>query len=202
MSTSTRSSRSICESKKATGGSVPRSPHAAGGACRRKRGFAPGGQGAGRVQSGRRARQCSVRFGVEHDQRRGEIGGLQAASRWLEYDVVLEHVYKTYPGRRPGGHRFQRRAEARRICRHARAVRLRQDDNTAHDRRSRGSDRREDLHRREGRDRPAAGAARHLDDVPELRAVSPSHGFSERRVQPEDEGHGKERARPARLGNA
>ena len=54
----------------------------------------------------------------------------------------------------------------------------------------------------QGRHRPAAGAARYLDDVPELRAVSPSHGFPERRIQPEDEGHGKERARPARLGNA
>ena len=31
---------------------------------------------------------------------------------------------------------------------------------------------------------------------------SPSHGFPERRIQPEDEGHGKDRSRPARLGNA
>jgi ABC-type Fe3+/spermidine/putrescine transport system ATPase subunit len=35
-----------------------------------------------------------------------------------------------------------------------------------------------------------------------FRAIPPSHGFSERRVQPKDEGHGKDRARPARLGNA
>ena len=33
-------------------------------------------------------------------------------------------------------------------------------------------------------------------------ALFRSHGFPERGIQPEDEGHGKERARPARLGNA
>jgi flagellar hook protein FlgE len=41
-----------------------------------KRGPAPGGQSAGRIQSRRRAGQSTLRLGVEHDQRRGQVGGL------------------------------------------------------------------------------------------------------------------------------
>ena len=63
---------------------------------------------------------------------------------------------------------------APRIRRAGRAVRLRQVDDAAHDRRARGHLRRRGPDRRARGQRPAAALAQHLDGVPELRAL-PAH---------------------------
>ena len=82
------------------------------------------------------------------------------------------------------------------------AERLRQDDAAPHHRGPRGADRGRRADRRRIGDRQAHRAARHVDDVPELRALSASHRARQRRLQPEDEARGKGRAPRARLRGA
>ena len=65
----------------------------------------------------------------------------------------------------------------------ARPVRLRQDHDSAHDSRTRGSDRGRNSHRRRERRRPAAGRAPHRDDVPVLCAVPAPVGARQHRVR-------------------
>ena len=78
------------------------------------------------------------------------------------------------------------RRRGRRIPRAARALRLRQDHDLAHDRGLRRAERRRGAHRRQGRDLSAAVASQHRHGVPELRAVSAHDGGAERRLRAGD----------------
>ncbi len=88
----------------------------------------------------------------------------------------------------------------------ARAVRLRQDDDAAHDRRLRGGHLRLDLPRRPGRHGPAAVQARDEHRLPELRALPAPQRLREHRLRPappqdagqRDQAPGRVHARPRR----
>ena len=84
----------------------------------------------------------------------------------------------------------------------ARPVRLRQDDDPAHDRRARDADLGRDLHRRPDGGRQAAGRARHGHDVPELCAVPASHRSRQRRLLSEDARRRQRGAPPEGAGDA
>jgi ABC-type Fe3+/spermidine/putrescine transport system ATPase subunit len=85
-----------------------------------------------------------------------------------EFDVVLEHVSKTYRGGARAVIDFSAELKHGEFvamlgpsgCGKTTTLRM--------------------IGGREGRHRPTAGAARYLDDVSELRSVSSSHGFPER----------------------
>ena len=89
--------------------------------------------------------------------------------------------------RRDARRRRDRPARARRrLLLPARPLGLRQDLHPADDRRPRDGQRRRHPDRRRQRHRPAAGQARHGDDVPELRAVPASQLRRQRRLLAED----------------
>ena len=87
--------------------------------------------------------------------------------------VTFDHVWKRYGEvrRRQGP---QPRDRGRRVHGPGRPVRLRQDDQPAHDRRPRGDHRGHPQDRRSRRQRRRAQGSRHRDGLPELRAV-PAH---------------------------
>ena len=88
--------------------------------------------------------------------------------------IRLEDVTKRYPNGVRAVDDVSARHRRRRVHGAGRAVRLRQDDAPALDRRARGRHRGHDLDRRHRRDREDAAAAGHRDGVPELRAL-PAH---------------------------
>ena len=110
--------------------------------------------------------------------------------------------------RHDGGRRPHAVDPARELLRHARAVRLRQDDDAAHDRRVREPDRGPRLPRRLGGHQPSALQARRQHRLSVLRAVPAPERREERRVRPraqegrQGRGHasarGRARARAAR----
>ena len=74
----------------------------------------------------------------------------------------------------------------------ARAVRLRQDHDHAHDRRAGGPVERHDQHRRAGRERPGAQGPRRGDGVPELRPL-PEHERLRQHLLPAEGAEGRRR---------
>ena len=82
-------------------------------------------------------------------------------------------------GRRQGRRRPEPGRPGRRVHGARRAVRLRQVDRAAVDRRAGGDHRRHDPDRRPGRQRPPAEGPGHRDGVPELRAVPAHDGRAE-----------------------
>ena len=113
-------------------------------------------------------------------------------------EVELLRVTKRY-GDHPGGRCDRPEDSGRHVLLPARPVGLRQDLDAAHDRRPRGGDRAatSSSARENVTDLPPA-AARHRDDVPELRAVPASHRARQRRVRPEDARRRQGRAPRAR----
>ncbi len=93
----------------------------------------------------------------------------------------LEAVRRRHRGRRPHA-----RGGRRGVPRAARAVRLRQVDRAAHDRRARGADRRHHRDRRPRGQRRRGEGPRRRHGVPELRALPAHDGAEERRVPAED----------------
>ena len=100
-------------------------------------------------------------------------------------EVRFEHVRKQL---RPGdGDRGPRpHHPLRRVHQAARPLRLRQVDDIAHAGRARSADQRHDQRRRPGRERLAAGQARHRHGVPVLRALSAHDGGAEHRIPAEE----------------
>ena len=86
--------------------------------------------------------------------------------------IVLDKLNKHYGSRvsRREGRRSRDRRQGVRGA--GRAIRLRQVDDLAHDRRAGGHQQRRDPHRRPRGQSPAAARPRHRDGVPELRALS------------------------------
>ncbi len=97
-------------------------------------------------------------------------------------DVRLEEVVKEF-GDDARRRRHLARDPARRVLRAARAVRVREDDDPAHDRRLRGADVRPHLPRRPRRRGAAAVQAGRQHRLPELRALPAHDGRRERRVR-------------------
>ncbi len=94
------------------------------------------------------------------------------------------------------------RDPARLVLRDARPVRVREDDDAAHDRRLRGADRGPDLPRRPGRRRPAALQARRQHRLPELRALPAHDDRGQRRVRARAQGRAEGPAEGARRRDA
>ena len=93
--------------------------------------------------------------------------------------IVLDGVTKRFSGGVIAVERRLPRDRRRRVHGARRAVRLRQVDAAAHDRRPRGGHRRRDLDRRPAGHRPAAEGPRHRDGLPELRALPAHDGRAE-----------------------
>ena len=103
-------------------------------------------------------------------------------------DLELVKVTKRYGTTDGGGRDRPARSRPSYLLLPARPVRLRQDLDAADDRRPRGRERGRHRCSAPERHRPAAGQARHRDDVPELRAVPAPRLHRQRRLLAEDAG--------------
>ena len=116
-----------------------------------------------------------------------ESGGAASAAPPTGQSWARSHRVDEGLSRRNGRRgRRQPACRPRRVRRAARAVRLREDDDAAHDRRARAPDAGRDPARRRVADRPAAAQAAHHDRLPALRALPAPDDAPERRVRPQD----------------
>ena len=101
------------------------------------------------------------------------------------------------PRRRPRRHA---RRPRRRVPRPRRPLRLRQEHDAAHDRRTGGHHRRPALHRRPARQRRGAKGPRHRDGLPELRPLPPHERLRQHRLRAQAEAVRQGRDPPPRGG--
>ena len=133
-----------------------------------------------RLDSRRHARR-----GLEasaHMTAAGERGAAQVVSRRASRHSPRRGDQEVR--RRRCRRRAQPRDRARQLLRHARALRLRQDDDAADDRRLRATDGGADLPRRRGGQRPSFVQAGRQHGLPVVRALSAPHHLRERRLRP------------------